>query len=185
MPKPERKGAPLHLRADDVAEMIVAATIRGDKAVAAEYGVSVETIQRYRRRMLADAAISTAVAKKREAVLEGRWRQDMQIAMAAAVDFLMRAPAGMAHTAENVRAVAGALKLMSEAEIQARLTGCPREADRGDAVRPSDVRDPPRAAQARQGAGGRRRRRGGASGRNGGGARFGRALTAGCRLMAL
>lgn len=99
---------------DRAAKMLVEAATLGDKATAKKYGISLRSLQRWRKRLEGDTDLSSAVAAKKARVEEG-WADEIPGALRAAIAFLRKA-AEKADPADPaaIHSVAGAMKLLSE-----------------------------------------------------------------------
>lgn len=99
------------------ASILVEAIFYGELTTANRWGISPKTIQRYRERLNEDDKLSVIVQlKKRE--FERDWVNEVPGALRSGIRFLQTAfqqldPAN----AENVHAVAGAIKLLTEVQL--------------------------------------------------------------------
>lgn len=88
----------------------------GDKATCAKYGITIRTLQRYRKMVAtgSNPELSQTIADKKAKVEEG-WADEIPGALRAAVAFLRKAAESADATdPEAIHAVAGAMKLLSE-----------------------------------------------------------------------
>lgn len=132
---------------DRAAKLLVEAATLGDKATAKKHGVSLRTLQRWRKQLEGDSALSQAVASKKAKVEEG-WADEIPGALRAAIAFLTKA-AEQADPKDPaaIHSVAGAMKLLSETSatwkvLDARLARQNRSAgsEAGPAVSGSGTR---------------------------------------------
>lgn len=113
------------------ATVLVEAAYKGDKAAAAQYGITARSLRNYRKRMVTDEHLSALFHQKR-ALVESNWAADAPMAIRSAMQFLMRAAQdGVSYTPEAVHAVAGAMKLLADVTLtkqvlDARLAGATR-----------------------------------------------------------
>lgn len=115
-----------------IARALVQASIEGDdEKTAKKLGVSPRSIVRWRQRVLTDANLAELVREKRAAA-DGDWARDLPRAITKAIDFLADAPNHLdKKDPDSVRAVAGAMKLLTETAmsrrvLDARLSHAPR-----------------------------------------------------------
>jgi uncharacterized protein (DUF2384 family) len=124
------------------ARALAQAAIEDDATAAKAEGITVRTLQRYRKRLQTDANLSQLVAHKK-AVLEKAWAHKIAPAQRAALDFLTKAMRELNPAdPDAVHSAAGALKIITECGlvnevIRARLAPEDRPADRAD--RPGDT----------------------------------------------
>jgi len=100
-----------------VAQILVEALHNGDSEASRKFGVSIRTLQRYRRRLHTDRELSQIVALKKTA-FEQMWLEDATQAIREAIRFLQRAAVEADPTDPNaIHAVAGALKILAEVSL--------------------------------------------------------------------
>ena len=101
---------------ESAAAILLDALLRGDAKAAAHWGVTVRTIQRYRRRMGGDELLSQAVAQKGQRV-RAEIGERLELAVASTIEAL----AELVRQAEPgdgvIHEVAGALKILVEAQV--------------------------------------------------------------------
>lgn len=102
------------LNYDFAATVLVNAMQEGDELTCHKFGVSIKTIERYKKRVQHDPVLAEHVAQKQQLVNRD-WTADILPAMRAAIEFIRRA-AESADTRDvnAIQAVAGALKVLSE-----------------------------------------------------------------------
>jgi len=99
------------------AGMVLAeAAFYGDSPTVARHGITLRTLQNWRRRLVDDAELSRYFALKK-AVLADAWLDDVNRALAAGADYVARAARELPLSPENLHAVAGAMKILAEATI--------------------------------------------------------------------
>jgi hypothetical protein len=104
-------------RKEQMAQILVEALYGGDREAAKKHGVSVRTIQLYRKRLQTDPELSRFFALKKDA-FEGMWLEDSTSAIREAIRFLQRAATQADPTDPNaIHAVAGALKILAEVSL--------------------------------------------------------------------
>jgi hypothetical protein len=102
---------------EQVAQILVEALYSGDHETARRFGISIRTLQRYRRRLHTDPELSQIVALKK-AAFEREWAEDATQAIREAVRFLQRAATQADPSDPNaIHAVAGALKILAEVSL--------------------------------------------------------------------
>lgn len=112
---------------------LAVAALEGDAAAAKREGITVRTLQRYRKQLDADPLLSQLVAEKK-AALENNWANEIAPTLRAALAFIRKAAENLDPTdPEAVHAVAGAFKLINEGHqtmkvIDARLAELHRPA---------------------------------------------------------
>jgi len=127
---------------DRAAKLLVEAATDGDKAVAERHGVTVRSLQRYRKALVRDEELSRAVADKK-AKVEAGWADQIPGALRAAIAFLQKA-AEQADPKDPaaIHSVAGAMKLLSETSatwkvLDARLARQNRPVQQADGTPPA------------------------------------------------
>jgi uncharacterized protein (DUF2267 family) len=96
------------------AQVIIEATLDGDAAVTKRHGVSLRTLQRWRKALEADDKLAQLVAAKKS-LLEANWADEIPAALTKCVAFLRRAAEEANHKdPDAIHSVAGAMKLLSE-----------------------------------------------------------------------
>jgi len=96
--------------------VLVDAAYPNDQQAADKHGVSTRTIQRWRKRLDSDAKLAAFVARKKDMHDRG-WASDLAAAKKSATQFLETAPSKIpAVTPEYIHAVAGALKILADAD---------------------------------------------------------------------
>lgn len=97
------------------------AALEGDTKAATSEGVSVRTLQNYRKRLRDDDTLAQLFGSKK-ATLEREWAHDIAPTLRAALAFIQRASANLdPRDPEAVHAMAGALKLVNEAGLAMRV----------------------------------------------------------------
>ena len=101
---------------DDRKALIVSyAAIHGDEPTSQQFKVSVRSIQRYRREAGESDTLSQSVAHKKDLVI-AKWTEGAPSAVTACVAFVARAARDGDHRdPQMVHAIAGAIKILSEA----------------------------------------------------------------------
>lgn len=123
--------ATTRLDLDRVAQILVEAVFYGDKRASERWSISTRTIERYRERLNEDVGLSEIVAiKKRE--FEKDWATEIPAAIRSGIRFLLDATKDLQPTSENIYAVTGMVKVLTEIGltkeiIDARLAGYYRE----------------------------------------------------------
>jgi len=109
---------PLPVSNERMARVIAESMYHGDRVVAERYGISLRTLQRYRRRYAdGDPDLAALVAQKK-AALEREWASELAPAIREAIDYLRRAARDAdTHDPNAIHAVAGALKILSEVAL--------------------------------------------------------------------
>jgi len=119
------------------ARIMAEAMFETDKAVAKRYGINQSIISRWRKELDGDDEFALAVQEK-VAALDSEWAAEVPLALRKAVEFLGRAADSADPTQyQNIRAIAGAFKLVNEgaiakAVIDARLVDEAGEEDQPD-----------------------------------------------------
>lgn len=106
--------------AERAAMILVDALFKGDEQAAFDWGISKRTIQRFRKRLATDEGLASFVASKKT-LAEQDWSKEANAAITAAVHYIRRAALKSKPSPEMVHAMAGALKIVSEALAQKRL----------------------------------------------------------------
>lgn len=100
-----------------IARVLVEATMagpKGDAKICARHGISIRTLQNYRKRLESDDELARICAEKKAVAIES-WSQEVPAAMRASVDFLRRAAeSGDPSDPQMVHSIAGSLKMLSE-----------------------------------------------------------------------
>jgi hypothetical protein len=110
---------------DRAARLLIEAAIIGDKATARKHGIALRTLQRWRVKLAGDVELSSelsqAIAEKTRE-LDKAWADGIGDALRDGIRFLGRAfkEADVKDPAA-IHAVAGALKLLAEAETTQRV----------------------------------------------------------------
>jgi hypothetical protein len=106
------------------ASVIVEAIYTSDEHAAKKHGVTVRSLQRYRKAMANDAVLSQFVATKKKA-FEDRWADELMATVRAGGKFLtaaaIEAESLQKKNPEMIRAVAGAIKICGEVLIAKRM----------------------------------------------------------------
>ena len=116
---------------DRVALILVEAAFFGDKATISRWGISRRTVYNYRQLLTAnDDLAHKFTIKKRE--FESKWADEIPIAVKKGIRFILDSFDKLEPTAENLYAVTGAVKVLTEIGltkeiIDARLAGYNRE----------------------------------------------------------
>lgn len=116
---------------DRVATILVEAVFFGDTRTSQRNGITTRTIMNYRQRLNEDSELSTIFAiKKRE--FEKDWATEIPAAIRSGIRFLLDATKYLEPTSENIYAVTGMVKVLTEIGltkeiIDARLAGYYRE----------------------------------------------------------
>lgn len=120
------------LNKERTALILVEAAYFGDPATSQKWGIAERTIRNYRQRLNDDTELASLFQDKKE-LFESDWAADIPAAIRTAVNFLQRASKQAdPQDHENIHAVAGALKIMSEvaltkAILDVRLNGFGRQ----------------------------------------------------------
>lgn len=116
------------------ARVLASAAFEGDTKAAQREGITVRTVQNYRRRLASDPRLSQLFADKK-ATLETEWAHDIAPTIRCALAFIQRAAEALNPGDPNaVHAMAGALKLVNEAGLALRVI----DARLGDDRRPTN-----------------------------------------------
>ena len=105
---------------------LAVAALEGDATAAQREGITVRTLQRYRKQLDTDPLLSQLVAEKK-AALENNWANEIAPTLRAALAFIRKAAENLdPKDPEAVHAIAGAFKLVNEGHqtmkvIDARL----------------------------------------------------------------
>lgn len=103
------------------ATMLAEAAIFGDRRAVERTGLTLRSLQNYRRRLATDARLSLLFAEKRK-LLSSRWADDLIPAIRGAVDFLHRAcEQADPSNPRAIRAVTGSLKILADVATAERL----------------------------------------------------------------
>lgn len=109
---------------DHAAAVLIEALVSNDEAVCLKYGISLRTVQRWRRRLATDPGLSSAVATKK-AALDAAWADDLAAPIRAAARLITDAAEGAdvitKRNPEFVHAIAGALKICAEIKLIVRV----------------------------------------------------------------
>ncbi len=124
MAKPGPKIAP-----DRVARILVDAGELGDEAAAAKHNVSAKTIGRYREKYADDPIVSGLVQRLKESVVA-----DWLTSAKAARSRLLSKVEALALGSDDLRQVAGALKIVHDAVLAEELLSDGRQPDDGAGV---------------------------------------------------
>jgi hypothetical protein len=100
--------------------ILVEAMFYGDKRAAKKWQIAPVTVERYRKRLNTDSELKALVVKKRREY-EQDWVKDIPIAVRGGIQWLSQAFLDLEPTAENVHAVAGAIKLLTEIGLTKEL----------------------------------------------------------------
>jgi len=112
------------------------AAFYGDTQAAEHFGISIRSIQRYRKRLKEDDKLASVVVEKKR-ILEEAWADELPGAIGSAVEFLHRAGKEADPTdPDAIHSVAGALKILSQVAmtrkvIDARLSKADRPSGPG------------------------------------------------------
>ena len=105
---------------------LVEAAFKTDAEACGKFGISLRTLQRYRRQLQEDPELAGIVATKK-ALLDREWRDDLVKAMRGAASFIFEA-AETARTDEKcktnpdmIAAMAGALKLCADVHLTSKV----------------------------------------------------------------
>lgn len=99
------------------ARALANAAFTNDTTAANDEGITIRTLQRYRKRLDADGTLSQLVAQKK-AALEREWASKIAPALRSALDFLTRAgQEADPRDPEAIHAIAGAFKLVNEGAL--------------------------------------------------------------------
>jgi hypothetical protein len=118
---------PKELNKELAATVILEACYTTDEKASAKHGVSIRSLQRWRRQLASDPVLAGFVATKKKA-LDERWAEEMPVALRKAARFI-----GDACEVADIRnpavisAIAGAVKVLAEViytgrVIDARIT---------------------------------------------------------------
>ena len=112
------------------------AALEGDAKASATEGISVRTLQNYRKRLREDDTLAQLFGSKK-ATLEREWAHEIAPTLRAALAFIQRASTSLdARDPEAVHAMAGALKLVNEAGLAMRVIDARLAAIGGQAHEP-------------------------------------------------
>ena len=102
---------------DRASTVLVEAAYFGDKQAAERNGISVKTVERYRKRLETDVKLSEFVQLKK-AQFEASWAEDVSLALKKGVDFFNRVfDKASVMNAQTIHAAAGAFKILFEAKL--------------------------------------------------------------------
>lgn len=105
---------------DKAASILVVAAYHGDQAAAAQFRVSVRTVQRYRAELARRKQLAEFVALKKTEY-DRQWQTEMAGTKRDLLRYIARSARGMTEaTPEMIHAVAGALKILAEIEAGGR-----------------------------------------------------------------
>lgn len=118
---------------DRAASVLVEAMYFGIDRAASRWGVNKRTVKNYKIRLHTDNELAQKFEQKK-LKFEGEWAADIPAAIRSATQFLLNAFQELEPTAENIHAVAGAMKLLAEVGftkeiIDARLGTSDRQND--------------------------------------------------------
>lgn len=95
--------------------VLVDASFYGDAAAAKRMGVTIRSIENYRKRLETDSELVVLFANKKR-LFESSWASELPAAIRACIAFFVRAAQeGNPRDPEMVHAVAGAFKLVTDA----------------------------------------------------------------------
>src|SRR5512139_413358 len=127
------------------ASVLVEAAYTSDEKAAQKYGVSVQSVYNWRKRLEEDDEFRSIFSIKRER-FEAEWATELPNAIRACIDFIKRAALEASHTKPDViYSVAGALKIVSDIQmskdiIDARLIDFNRQTRETDQAMAYDSR---------------------------------------------
>src|SRR5512139_4250756 len=128
------------------ASVLVEAAYTSDEKAAQKYGVSVQSVYNWRKRLEEDDEFRSIFSIKRER-FEAEWATELPNAIRACIDFIKRAALEASPTKPDViYSVAGALKIVSDIQmskdiIDARLTDFNRQTRETDSALASETRE--------------------------------------------
>ena len=100
---------------DRAAMVLVDASFYGDAAAAKRMGVTIRSVENYRKRLETDAELVALFASKKR-LFEQSWASELPTAIRACIGFIVRAAQdGNTKDPEMVHAIAGALKIVTDA----------------------------------------------------------------------
>jgi predicted Zn-dependent protease len=107
-----------------VATVFVEALVTTDERACAKYGISLRTLQRWRKKLASDPLVSQYVATKKEAI-DAAWADDLGAPIKAAAKLITDAAESADQVTkrnpEFVRAIAGALKICAEVKLTSKI----------------------------------------------------------------
>jgi hypothetical protein len=137
---------PKTLDHDLMARIITDAEILGNERAAKKHGCSVRTVERYRGAYRAEPSVAEKVAAKRKSI-DDDWRNEAVAFLKAATEKLgtLVAQAGP----EQIREVAGAIKIVGELTVAKDVLGGDGEQSRTDSAHeaPEEVAEGPEASE--------------------------------------
>lgn len=99
------------------AEILVQSIYRSDKIVASEFGISIKTVQNYRKRMKDDESLALVFREKRQ-LIESQWADKLGGAILDAIEFIKRAAREAdPKDPEVIHAITGSLKIIAQIDI--------------------------------------------------------------------
>jgi hypothetical protein len=108
---------------DQRSKILLEAVASTDEKVCKKYGITLRTLQRYRRKFVTtgDAKLTQAVAENK-AKLDKAWLSQVPATLRACLEYLQRAAAQSSETdPEAIHAIAGAMKMIAETDGTYRL----------------------------------------------------------------
>ena len=103
-----------------VSIILVEAAIGDDKTVCDKYKISTRTLQRYRKLMVEDSHLASIVAEKKAAI-EKDWLGAIAPALKSCIGYVQRVSSETKEkTPEMVHALAGAIKIIVDAELASK-----------------------------------------------------------------
>jgi hypothetical protein len=112
---------PKELDKELAATVILEACYTTDEKAAARHGVSIRSLQRWRRRFASDPVLAGIVATKKKA-LDQTWAEEMPVALRKAIRFIGEAcDVADKRNPAVISAIAGALKVLAEALYTGRV----------------------------------------------------------------
>lgn len=112
------------------ARALVDAALLGDATACAKHEITSRTLQRYRAALETDEELSAFYAQLSRAVTTQNWATELNITHVRKLGTMTRDLPGS--TAENISAVTGAVKVLSEIAITREILGAGEVDDAGD-----------------------------------------------------
>lgn len=130
---------PAAVNPEYMAVVLLEAIYSGDDAALKKFGVSLRTLQRWRKQLQSDDGLASFVATKK-AELDSRWAESLPAALRNSIEFISEASARSKADPDSyqnpvlVQSIAGAMKLCADVYytgkiIDARIASINREAN--------------------------------------------------------
>lgn len=105
---------------DRLAMILVEASFFGDRRAAEKWGITARTVHNYRKRLNTDAEFSKLFNLKRQEYQQD-WIEDIPATVRNGIQWLSQAFNKLEPTAENVHAITGAIKILTEIGLTKEL----------------------------------------------------------------